>query len=305
MEQIIVIGHKNHDTDSIVGSIALAAFKNAQGMNFIAVRNQDTLWEESLFLLKRFGFELPEFVADLSGKKVFFVDHNEESQWNTGVSAENIIGIIDHHKFNFTNKTPIPIINEPVGSTCTILAHLFLEQNVALTKNMAGLLLGGILSDTDNQKSPTTTKKDKDAVVILAQKSGEDPEQLFKHMFEAQSKLDEKTDKELFDMDFKLFENPKGTIGIGQIKVMDNTAINERKSSMLTVMEKTMQEEKCLTVMLMVTNIKDEATDLWVVGDQSIAQRAFNKPVENNSIFLPGVLSRKMQITPFLTPILS
>ena len=299
MERVFVIGHKNHDSDSIVGSIALAELKG-----FIPVRNQEKIWDESRFLLERFGFEIPEYVKDLNEKKVFLVDHNEQSQWNTGVTAENIVGIIDHHKFNFSNEKPILIVNKAVGSTCTILTQMFAEKG-NLRKKMAGLLLGGILSDTDNLKSPTTTEQDKETVKMLAEKSGEQPEKLFDLMFKAQSNLDTKSDREIIEADFKLFENPKGIVGVGQVKVMDNKPIDKRKKSILLVMEKIKNENNCLSVMLMVTNIKDESTNLWIVGDESIAEKAFGKKVENSEIHLSGVLSRKKQIVPKLTPVLS
>jgi len=304
-EQVFVIGHKNHDSDSIVGSIAFTELKKALGEDFVAVRNEKEIWPETVYLLDKFGFELPTYVESLEGKKVFLVDHNESGQYNTGVVASNVVGIVDHHKFNFVNEFSIPIINEPLGSSCTIMVKLYERNNVELSKNMAGFLMGAILSDTDNLKSPTTTKEDIDTVERLSELSGVEHNVLFSAMFEAQSDISKKTDLDLITLDFKLFENPKGTAAVGQVKVVDYAKINARKESMLVEMERLRVEKNVPVLLLMVTNIETESTDLWVVGDESIVKAAFGKQVKDNMVVLSGVMSRKKQIAPFLTKVLS
>lgn len=181
MEKIYVVGHLNPDTDSICSPIAYAEYLKKNGKEAIAVRSDD-INDETKFVLDYFKIEVPEFLSDATGKKIILVDHNERSQSPKNIEKAEILEVIDHHKINFTSDTPILFQTEPLGATATIVAKKYLsDKEVKITKQIAGLLLSAILSDTVVFKSETTTKEDIEVAKKLAKIVGiGDPEKIWR-----------------------------------------------------------------------------------------------------------------------------
>jgi manganese-dependent inorganic pyrophosphatase len=302
MEEIIIIGHKNPDTDSIVSAIGLAYLKNNENnlkeRKFIPARCGE-LNEETKFVLSQANLEEPILIEDITEKSVILVDHNEFSQAADGIEKAKIISIVDHHKINFSYPEPIHCHTEPVGSTSTIVADWLLNSNIKIEKNLAIALLGGILSDTVVFKSSTTTQKDKDIAEQLAKIAEiDDIEKFGIEIKKAKSSLGGLTPREIIMKDFKEYEFPNGKVGISQIEIVDFEEANQRKEEILNEMENIMKEKNYDLVLLMVTNIIKGDTDLFCVGNLEKVEKAFNKKVENNSVYLENVMSRKKDIVP-------
>ena len=295
--EILVIGHTNPDTDTICSALAYSFLKNKLGYNTKPVR-AGKLNPETEFVLDRFGVNIPELVEDVSGKNVIMLDHTDYAQSVKGMKEANIVEIVDHHKLGDVKSTDqIYVRMEPIGSTATIIAKIFKENNVEFDEKSAGMILSAILSDTVVFKSVTTTDEDVKIAEELAIILDLDPVQFGIEVKKAKSDISNKSDRELIDADLKVFSNLKTFVG--QIELVED--INKlRKQSLLQEMKKVMEQKKCETGLMMVTNIMKEDTDLLIVGKKDYVEDAFNLKVENDSIYLKGVMSRKKQIIPSL-----
>ncbi|MFQ6051731.1 MAG: putative manganese-dependent inorganic diphosphatase [Candidatus Hydrothermarchaeota archaeon] len=299
-DTIYVIGHKSPDTDSICSAIAYAHFKQKLGMKNVKAARLGEPNLETKFVLDYFKVDLPEILEDGSGKKLILLDHNEVSQTIEKIDEGEILEIIDHHKIGDI-QTPNPIFfhAEPIGSTATIIADFYFDEGIDLEKDIAGILLASILSDTVIFKSPTCTQKDKDIAKKLASMVGIEIEKFGIDMFKAKADLASKSAREILVTDFKEFDFSGNRVGIGQIEVMDEEEVQMKRKEILEEMENLRNEKGLVMVTLMITNILKEGSELLFVGDKKeIFERAFNAKVENDSIYLEGVMSRKKQVVP-------
>src|SRR6056297_2689776 len=164
----LVFGHKNPDTDSVVAAIALADLKKSLGED-IAPAMQGELNPESKFVLDKFGLAAPELVTSYAGKDVYLVDHSDLSQSPDDLKEANILGIVDHHKLgDVTTEQPLECWIWPVGCSCTVLTSMYKFFTIEIPKDIAGIMLCAILSDTVIFKSATCTDTDKKACEELA-----------------------------------------------------------------------------------------------------------------------------------------
>ena len=295
---IYVIGHKNPDTDSICSAIAYARLKNKLGEGEFKPARCGAVNPETKFVLEKFGVEEPELLENASGKELILVDHNEFSQAVDGIENAKIVEVVDHHKVNFNYSEPIYFLVKPLGSTATIIAEKYFEAGIEIDKEIAGILLGAILSDTVVFKSPTTTEKDKEIAKKLAAIAGiDDIEKFGIEVKKAKSNLEGMSEEEIIKGDFKIYEFAGKKVGIGQVEIVDYDQVKGREDKIISEMEKMIGEGFDLIV-LMVTNIMDESSLLLVVGNVAKVEEAFGKKVENNRILLPGVMSRKKQVVP-------
>ena len=299
-EAIYVVGHKNPDTDSICSAIAYAELKKKLGVNAVAARQGEPN-PETKFVLERFGVEAPELLTDGTGKKVILVDHSEIGQSLDNLDQAEIVEIIDHHKVgDVTTPNPIFFLAMPVGCTATVVKTLYDYFGIEIPKDIAGIMLASILSDTVIFKSATTTDKDKKAAEELAKIAGvENMEALGMEMFKVKSDIAGKPPRELLLRDFKDFDMSGNKVGIGQIEVVDLSLLDEVKDSLYEEMKKVKEEGGYHSVFMMLTDIIKEGTELLVVSDDtSVVERAFGKAVEGRSVWLDGVMSRKKQVVP-------
>lgn len=238
-----------------------------------------------------------------TNKKLILVDHNESTQSVDGLHDTEIIEIIDHHRLgDIETGSPIFFRNQPVGSTATIIASMYFENGIKPSKQVAGLLCSAIISDTLLFKSPTSTSIDKSMLNRLSKIADIDPETYATEMFKAGTSLVGKTLEEIFNEDFKTFNIGSTKVGVGQVSTMDIDGFKSMKSPMLDYMNGKAESEKYDILILMLTDIIKNGSEIIAVGqDLSIVENAFNAKLEDNSTYIPDLLSRKKQVIPPIT----
>ncbi|THB75406.1 MAG: manganese-dependent inorganic pyrophosphatase [Desulfobulbaceae bacterium] len=301
---ISVVGHSNPDTDSVTSAIALAALMNAQGQDAKATMQSsaDDLNPESKMVLDRFGMAAPEMIDDAAGKQIALVDFSDIAQGPANLSDAEVVAIVDHHKIgDVTTNNPILFRAEPVGCTGTVLNKMFKEAGVAIPKDVAGGMLAAILSDTVNFKSPTCTEADKAAVAELKGVAGvEDTEELFMDMLKAKSSVDGVPAKDLLFRDYKDFDMNGNKVGIGQLELATLDQVADIRADLMGAMEEVKADGRH-SVLLMLTDVVKEGTDLVVLSDDpALVEKAFGGKLENSSMWVEGMMSRKKQTVPNL-----
>ena len=236
-------------------------------------------------------------------KKVIQVDHNERGQSVDGLEDAEVLEIIDHHRVaDIQTNNPIYFRNEPVGSTSTIVAKCFFESGIRPSRKAAGLLCGAIISDTLLFRSPTCTPQDQYTCKKLAEIADINIEKFAKEMFKAGTSLKGKTVEQIFNSDFKPFTIEDTKVGIAQVNTMDIEGFMPLKEEMLNYMDQKAKEAGLDMVMLLLTDILNEGSEILVTGAKpEIVEKAFNVTLKDKGAFLPGVLSRKKQVVPPIT----
>jgi manganese-dependent inorganic pyrophosphatase len=301
---ISVVGHANPDTDSVTSAIALATLLNAQGMEAKACMQiaAADLNPESTTVLKRFGLAAPEMLDDAAGKEVALVDFSDIAQGPANLASAELVAVVDHHKIgDVTTNNPILFRAEPVGCTGTVLNKMFKEAGVAIPKDVAGGMLAAILSDTVNFKSPTCTEDDKVAVNDLKAIAGvADTEELFMAMLKAKSAVDGVPAKDLLFRDYKDFDMKGNKVGVGQLELASLDQVADVREALVGAMEEVKADGRH-TVLLMLTDVVKEGTDLVVLSDDpALIEKAFDTKLDGNSMWIPGMMSRKKQTVPNL-----
>lgn len=243
-------------------------------------------------------------IINASKKRIILVDHNEKAQAVDGIENAKILEIIDHHRIgSIETMNPVYFRNQPLGCTATIIYQMFHENNVEIPKNIAGLLLSAILSDTLMFRSPTCTEVDKNAAADLSSIAEVDIETFATDMFTAGSNLKGKSPEEIFYQDYKKFDLGGKEIGVGQINSLDKSEQAVIKDKLMTYLDKAYKDHKLDMIFFMLTNIMDESTEVIYCGSgaDKILEEAFNVKVENDSAILKGVVSRKKQFIPRIT----
>jgi len=297
-----VFGHTTPDSDSIVGAHSLSYLKNQLGEDCIPTR-QGEINPETAFILNRFGFEQPMLKTSYAGENVYLIDFMERSQSPEDINEATILGIVDHHKLgDLKTATPLEMWVRPVGCSNTIMKQMFDYFNIEIPKDLAGMMMCAILSDTVIFKSPTCTKEDTKAVKELAEIAGiEDPKALGMEMFIVKSDVLNDTKEALVLRDFKDFNMGSEKIGVGQLEVVDLSVFDDMKEELFVAMQKVKDEGGRHTVLLLLTDIMQEGSQLLVLSnDNSKIETAFSVSLEDNQVWLPKVMSRKKQVIPFL-----
>ncbi|PCH94273.1 MAG: manganese-dependent inorganic pyrophosphatase [Gammaproteobacteria bacterium] len=300
-----VVGHKIPDSDSICSAIALAYLKSTLGEETVPAR-LGKLSPETLFILEKFGFEQPMLKTSYAGEGVYIVDHSDLVLAPDDIDQATILGIIDHHKLgDLTTATPLEIWVRPVGCTNTIIKMMYDFHNVDIPKNIAGAMMCAILSDTVIFKSPTCTTADIKCVEALAEIAGiEDFKELGMNMFRVKSAVAGTPIRDLVMRDFKDFNMNGNKVGIGQLEVIDLAVFDDMKADLSADIAKLKAEGERHTVLLLLTDIMKEGSELLVVSDNDeLTQQAYGKITTDGKVWLDGVLSRKKQIVPQLQDI--
>lgn len=236
-------------------------------------------------------------------KKLILVDHNERGQSVDGRDEAEILEIIDHHRIaDIQTSGQVYFRSEPIGSTSTIVGKCFFENGIRPSKQAAGLLCGAIISDTLLFRSPTCTNTDKYICEKLADIAGINIEEFAKEMFKAGTSLKGKTVEQIFNQDYKPFNIGDTKVGIAQVNTMDIEGFMPLKEDMLAYMNNKAKEADLDMVMLLLTDILNEGSEVLVAGAKpEIVEKAFKVTLKDNSAFLDGVLSRKKQVVPPIT----
>ena len=298
----LVFGHKNPDTDSVCAAIALADLKKKLGED-ITPAIQGELNPESTFVLEKFGVAGPKVMTSYAGKNVYLVDHSDLTQSPDDLGKTNILGIVDHHKLgDITTGQPLECWIWPVGCTCTVVASMYKYFGIAIPKDIAGIMLCAILSDTVIFKSATCTDSDKKVCAELSEICGEkDLPALGIEMFKVKSAVEGTPIRELVFRDYKDFNmNGKG-VGVGQLELVDLSIVDGIKADLEKNIAALKKEKSHHSVFLMLTDIMKEGTELLIVSDdESVVEKAFGVKPANGKVWLPGIMSRKKEIVPFL-----
>ncbi|MBZ5964278.1 manganese-dependent inorganic pyrophosphatase [Leuconostoc gelidum subsp. gelidum] len=295
MAKTLVFGHKNPDTDTIASAIAASYLLNELGGDTEAVA-QGTPNAETQFALDFFSVTAPKIITSADTETVVLVDHNEATQSIDNLSEVIVEGIYDHHKFSFTNSTPLYINAKPWGSVATILYYEFKQADINIPSKIAGLMASAIISDTLLLKSPTTTSYDTPALEDLAAIAGlDDYEKYGLSLLKAGTDLSSRTDKELIDGDAKSFEIGGHKFRIGQVNTVDIADVLTRQSGI----EAAMIAEGYEDFLFVITDILNSNSKALYLGDATTSiESAFGAKISNNVIDLPGVVSRKKQVVP-------
>lgn len=302
MEEKVVIGHKNPDTDAICAALAFSEFK---GEGYKPFRSEG-LNKETEFVLDKWDVEPPEKISEVEDEELVLVDHNHKGQAVNGFNEENVVEIVDHHNLDgLTTPGPIKVMMKPWGSTSTIIAsEFFFNSDEKLDKKTAGILLSSILSDTVIFRSVTCTEKDKEVAEKLAEIAEVDDLVAYgKEMFKAKSEISDKSARDLILGDYKEFNFSGNDVGIGQVETVNINEVKNRSDELIDAMNEVIEEKEFELLILLLTDILEEDTHALVVGpDKNLTkfEQIFDVTVDNNRAFLEDVMSRKRQIVPHL-----
>lgn len=231
-------------------------------------------------------------------KKVILVDHNEMNQSADGIEEAEILEVIDHHKIgDIKTSIPISFRNTPVGSTSTIIFQMYRENNVELSKDIAGLILSGIISDTLLFKSPTTTERDKYAVNELLKIVDLDLHEYAMDMFRAGTSLEGKTLEEIIYQDFKKFNLVYKNVGISQVFTLDINEIMNRKEEFVKLIDD-ITSDKYYLIIMAVTDIVNEGSYIFYTSSREKLIRMIFEEDVHQGIYIDKCVSRKKQIVP-------
>jgi manganese-dependent inorganic pyrophosphatase len=308
MEKVLVFGHKNPDTDTICSAIAYANLKQKLGVDAEAVR-LGQVNGETQYALDYFKSEAPRLVGQVSDEvnSVILVDHNERQQSADDIEKVKIVEVIDHHRVaNFETSDPLYFRVEPVGCTATILNKMYKENNVEIDKNIAGLMLSAIISDSLLFKSPTCTEQDVAAARELAEIAGVNADEYGLDMLKAGADLSTKTIAELITLDAKEFKMGNSKVEIAQVNTVDVNEVLERQTELEDALNKKISEKNLDLFVLVITDILTNDSAALALGKEAAAvEEAFNVKLSNNTATLKGVVSRKKQVVPVLTDVLA
>jgi manganese-dependent inorganic pyrophosphatase len=298
---VIVLGHKNPDTDTVTAAIAVADLLTKRGVEAKAI-TQGAINPETDFVLKKFGVAAPAVQTSVEGAKVALVDTTELTQLPDDLAKAEILYVFDHHKLgDVTTPNPLEMWVWPVGCTGTVVKAAYDFYGVAVPKDIAGIMLCAILSDTVMFKSPTCTPADKKAVEELAKIAGvTDYMSIGLEMFKVKSAVDGTPIRDLVFRDYKDFNMSGKKVGIGQLEVVDLSILEPIKAKLLEECKKVKGEDGGRhSVFLLLTDIMKEGSEMLIVSDDAkVVDKAFSVTVSGDSVWLPKVMSRKKQVVP-------
>ena len=241
-------------------------------------------------------------IKEKNSKQVILVDHNEIEQSATGIEEAEILEIVDHHKIGSISTTkPINFRNMSVGSTNTIIYMMYKEARIENPSNIAGIMFSGIVSDTLNFTSPTTTKIDIEAANELQKIAGINKDEYVMEMFKEGTKIDGKTKEEIITKDLKVFQIDNKKIAVSQVLTLSAKEILEEKEQYIAQMEKIKEEKGYFVLIMYLTDIvKKGSYVLYTESAKGILQNAIQSEEIYQGIYRSGILSRKKQIIPKL-----
>ncbi len=303
MENILVFGHQKPDSDSVCSAIAYADLKKQLGNN-VESRRLGKLSKETEFILKEFHFDAPELLKEVTeGQNIILVDHNEAGQSVKNREKATILEVIDHHRVSdFKTDIPLTMRVEPVGCTSTIIYKLYKENNLEIPKNIAGIMVSAIISDTLTFTSPTCTEQDRVAGEDLAKIAGIEINEYADRMFEAGTSLEGMTAEEILLTDCKMFNVGENKLFVAQVNTLNLKSVENMTQEFLTEMNNYCQKNGAVAFILAITDIKAGGSMIYTIGEKSnLVKSTFGIKENEDAKYLPGVVSRKKQLVPQLT----
>jgi manganese-dependent inorganic pyrophosphatase len=300
-----VFGHQSPDTDSTGSPIIWSWYLNEKKGLPAVPKLLGEPNTEALFVLDRWGFEKPEIINRIiKGDSVVIVDTNNPAELPENINDADIQGIIDHHKLvgGLETSGPIDITIRPLACTATIMFDLMGEDVTDMPDPIKGLALSCILSDTLEFRSPTTTSRDRVVAEQLAKELKIDISNYASELFQAKSDVSDFSDVELLRMDSKKYPIADLSFRVSVLETTEPNMILRRKKSLIKAMETVCLEDSVDHVLFFVVDILREESTLFVPDEniKKVAEKSFAVNVTDDSVVLPGVVSRKKQIIPNL-----
>ena len=299
--KILIFGHKNPDTDTICSALVKEILNKKKGCEKSKAVRLGNLNKETQYALKYLGLEEPELIEKVEeGQEVILVDHNEFNQSVEGIEKAKILEVVDHHRIsNFETSEPLYYTARPFGCTSTILFEEFKQNNIEIEKIEAVLKASAIISDTLLLKSPTTTEHDRKALEELGKIADIYIEEYGLEMLKAGTDLDDFSEEELINLDAKSLDKNGTKFVIAQVNTVSIEDVLKRKEKLEVAMNKEIEEKGLSLFVLAITDILNSNSEIIALGEKADAvEKGFEKKLENNTVFLEGVVSRKKQLLP-------
>lgn len=316
-----VYGHKTPDSDAVCSSLAYAGLMRSLGYNCEAYVSS-RMNNETNYISSYFGFDLPEMKSSVtSGTRLIVTDHEEYSQSVAGAEEGIVLQIVDHHQAGDMVGQDTYVYRKAVGSTCTLVWELYGQADVAVSDEMARILLAGLMSDTSDLRRNNTTEEDRQAWFSLTTQLNlgpEEVEEIFRNMAEALADYSGMTDLEIYLSDYKDYELSGVPVGIGCVEWMDYETMDAFIDRMLSVMPQALSEQNREMVFCMATryekNPDPESADkvipagtyILYCGERAreVAEKAFGPSLREGVCYSDSRLTRKADVIPALTEIL-
>ena len=299
MSTVYVFGHLNPDNDAVMSAVVLSQLLNQVGYegNEYKPCVLGPLPAESAKLLADAGVAEPELLTSVeAGQLVVLTDHNESAQSVEGLKDATVLGVVDHHRIgDFETAAPLHYVALPWGSSCTIVAKLADVLGVELSDAQAKLLLSAMMTDTLMLKSPTTTEADRTIAAKLGEQVGVDPVKFGMEVFLTRPS-GSFTAAEMVGNDIKMFEPAGAKLLIGQYETVDKSRALGMIDEIREAMRAYAAEKGADGIVLCVTDIMEEGSQVLLEGETSVAQKGLGIADEHDGVWMPGVLSRKKQV---------
>ena len=299
--EVLIFGHKNPDTDSICSSLVKEILNKKQGCKNCKAFRLGEINKETKYALDYLGLKAPELIESVEeGQEVIMVDHNEFNQSVQGIENAKILEVVDHHRIsNFETSEPLYYTAKPFGCTSTILYEEFVEKNIEIEKTEAVLMASAIISDTLLLKSPTTTEHDIKALNELAKIAGIDIQKYGLDLLKAGTDLDDFSEEQLINLDAKSLDKNGVKFVIAQVNTVSIDDVLKRQEKLEDAINNTIKEKGLSLFVLAITDILNSNSEIIALGEKAnVIEKAFGKKLENNRVFLEGVVSRKKQLLP-------
>lgn len=300
-DKVLIFGHKNPDTDSICSSLVKEILNKKCGCEKSKAVRLGNVNKETEYVLNYLGIEAPELIEKVEeGQQVILVDHNEFNQSVEGIENAKILSVTDHHRIaNFETVEPLYYDARPYGCTSTILFEEFKRIGHEIERTEAILMASAIISDTLLLKSPTTTEHDKKALEELAKIANIDVNEYGLEMLKAGTDLDDFSEEELINIDAKSLDKEGTKFVIAQVNTVSIEDVLKRQEKLEETINKEIEEKGLSLFVLAITDILNSNSEIIALGSKAdVVEKAFGKKLENNRVFLEGVVSRKKQLLP-------
>lgn len=300
-----VFGHKSPDTDSIMSALVMTEYLKKKGIDAKAFR-QGELNKEVEYILDYLKIEAPEMLPKLeAGSKIVLVDHNDPLESVENIDELVVTDVVDHHAIKLNTSYPTNFRAEAVGCTNTVLYKMFKEAGFEISEDIATMMLSAIISDSLLFKSPTFTKEDEQVVQELSKLVPFDVNEYGLKLLKAGTDLSDLTEKELINLDAKMKESDGVRRLIAQVNTVDIDEILKREEKIKKAALEEMEEKDINFFMLLITDIINANSMAIVLGEKAdVVEKAFNKKIVDDKVFLEGVVSRKKQVLPPIEEVL-
>lgn len=304
--EIKVFGHRSPDTDASCSAIVWAWFLNTHRNQKATPYILGSVNTEAEFVMESFGVTMPTILESVhSGDTVAIVDTNNLDELFENINDTEIVSIIDHHKLagNLKTNSPLEIVIQPYASTMTVMYNVMNIEPKDLPHDIAGLMLSGIISDTLEFRSPTTTPADKELARNLATAIDIDISKYASDMFDAKSNICHFTAAELLRLDSKIYEIQGDLTRVSVLETTNPQMVIDRYDEIISEIPKVVKDDGVQEVLLFAIDIIKEEAVMFTYNDNTkkLAKDGFGKTTTEPTLVLPGVVSRKKQILPSLT----